>query len=203
MTEKDLDENPPLIKGRTIIQMEVFGHIFKDTYQFLQGSLAKLSKDFKVDHGKLTSFIADGKTLTNTEICFYKYKRGEEGHLSFWDFMNLQNTNPKYWELYKEYCLYDCISLKEIWLLVLKLHDDLLKSIYEVCPEYKQALQLKCQLNQSCTIGGLTEKIINCVNPDTSKLTCFIKSMRPVLDKEMEGWNCCQETKEKRRRRND
>lgn len=95
--------------GLRFAQVEFFGHNLTDSRLHLISSLERLCEDYKIPTPKLTEFCYNGRVLTNKEMCFYKPE------LKFWEFMQLQTTEPLFWSLYTEYCEIDCVSLYQVW----------------------------------------------------------------------------------------
>lgn len=148
----------PTLRGQTIIKLEFGNNIFLDTYCFLIGSLNKLSNDFKVTNKKLTNFVINGKELTNEQLCFYK------PHLTFNEFLNLQHTEPNFFNTYVEYCQFDTIALMEILEKFTTAVNILINKYVEAAPYRKNVLLNHCKLMQSCTIAGHANKILNSLN---------------------------------------
>ena len=146
----------PQMRGNTIIGITYLNNYFKDSYCFLTSSLDELSSSFKVDKSKITSIELRGKTMTSNELCFYRPE------LTFNEFMNLQHTDPEYWELYIKYCMYDCYALKEVWE---KFADCINTMIQRIDPENKK-MMVQCKLIQFMTIGSHSKQILNQTNKD-------------------------------------
>ena len=136
------------LRHMSIINLQLFTHNFKDTYCFLTKSLDQLCSDFKIDNGsgKQTSFVLHGNLLDNKQLCFYKPELGVQ------DFLALENKDTKFWKLYTDYCMYDCISLSLIW-------DQFDSAMTEMITSISSKLLLTCSLNSAITIGGLSKKI--------------------------------------------
>jgi hypothetical protein len=96
------------MRGTTIISINYRGNLFKDSYCFLTNSLAYLLQSFKVEHGKICDIKIGDKTLSSTQLYFYKPE------LTFNEFLDLQNTDIDFWKEYTNYCLYDCLALYEL-----------------------------------------------------------------------------------------
>ena len=138
------------LRGYSLIGMQYKSHLFKDSCCFLTNSLDNLCKSFKVKQAKLTEFLYQGQSLSNKNICFYKPE------LTFQQFMDLQENEPEFWELYVKYCEMDCVSLGEIWTSFKNQYDELINKIFETRPELKRHVQL---MNTN-TIGSLAKKIL-------------------------------------------
>ena len=108
LTEKELLDCEIQMRGITIIGINYRGNLFKDSYCFLTNSLKTLSSSFDVEHGKLTNMMLHEKSITSSQLCFYKPE------LTFQQFLDLQYTDVKFWAEYEKYCLYDCIALFEM-----------------------------------------------------------------------------------------
>lgn len=148
MTEDELLHCDIRYRGTGIISMLFHGHCFKDTCCFMPATLDKLCKDFRVECPKLKEFVYKCKTLSNMELCMYKE------HLTFSEFMDLEQTEPGFWSLYSKYCEYDCKSLIEIWKSFSAQVESCVKAI---SPKLLQT----CTLNACNTIGSLGKKILN------------------------------------------
>ena len=145
------------LRGLSVIGMDFANHSFRDSCCFITNSLENICKSYGVKNGKKTSFELRGQTLTNGNIWAYRPE------LSFDDFMQLEHEEPDYWEQYVDYCIYDCISLSEIWMrfidetngLIAKINSNLLRS---------------CSVQSALTIGSLSKKIVDKLNKDKK---CF------------------------------
>jgi len=135
------------MRGTTIISINYRGNLFKDSYCFLTNSLAYLSESFQIEHGKICDITIGDKTLSSTQLCFYKPE------LTFNEFLDLQNTDVDFWKEYTNYCVYDCLALYEIWN---KFTDCVNKLVGSISPY----LLGKCPLMASPTIGSHSKKII-------------------------------------------
>lgn len=109
MTENEILLNNIFHKGLSILKIEFNGHQFIDSCRHLMSSLDGLCKSYKVDVAKLNEVVVNGKTISTSQLCFYKPE------LTFSEFMNLRNTEPEFWNVYNEYCKIDCISLSQVW----------------------------------------------------------------------------------------
>ena len=167
----------PSLRGSTIIDLQFGGHSFKDTCCFMPTSLSKLSKSYQVKTPKLTSFIVDGRELSNEQMCFFEPKR------TFKQFMALQTENPIFWKLYTDYCLVDCIALAEIWEKFSANCNRIVDILCEIAPYAVKSLRTKCNINQACTIGSLAMKIQDALNPNTS---FAMKKMLAFIDNDQE-----------------
>lgn len=158
LTEQEQLLTETQLRGYSIIGMQYKSHLFKDSCCFLTASLDDLCKAFKVKQAKLTEFMYQGKTLTNKNICFYKPE------LSFWKFMELQHKESEFWNLYTEYCLYDCIGLMSVW----SSFRDQINGLTDIMFQYKPELKAKVELMTTNTIGSLSKKILEntCLEKD-------------------------------------
>ena len=134
-------------RGLSVIGIQMFSHLFKDSCCFLTNSLNNLCKNFKVETSKITSFELDGCTISNEQLCFYKPE------LDVKEFIALQIREPKFWKLYLEYCYADCSSLLEIWQKFTGCADDLIGKM-------NSNLLAKCRVNSCNTIGSHAKKIL-------------------------------------------
>ena len=91
MSAWQIEQSRIITRGLSLININYCSHCFRDSCCFLTSSLDKLCKDYKVKNSKRTEFLLRGKTLTSTNLCFYKPE------LDFDEFMNLQITEPDYW----------------------------------------------------------------------------------------------------------
>ena len=91
------------LRGTSIIGMNFFNHEFIDSCCHLLNSLDNLCKSYKVATPKLKTF-----KYTNEQLCFYK------PNLHFNEFMDLKEKEPEFWEIYTNYCMYDCVSLEQV-----------------------------------------------------------------------------------------
>lgn len=157
LTTKELMECDIGFRGTTIISINYRGNSFRDSCCFLTDSLSNLSKSFKVEEGKITTFNLHGKTITSSQLCFYRPE------LKFNEFLDLQNTDPDFWELYEKYCLYDCIALYQIWEKFQECINGLISNI-------SPSLLAVCPLMGSTTIGSHSKKIIVEINKSNKKV---------------------------------
>ena len=147
LTETELLHTDINLRGYTVIGMNYLDHTFRDPMCFLVGSLSKLCKSFQVRTPKLTEFEIGGRTLTNENLCFYKPE------LSFNEFMELEQKDTEFWKIYVEYCEFDCISLRELWISFTSTTNYL---IHKMNPLISRA----CSVNGCKTVGSLAKKII-------------------------------------------
>lgn len=157
--EKITDIDKVQFRGLSVIGVQLFSHLFKDSCCFLTNSLNNLCKNFKVETSKITSFELDGKTISNEQLCFYKPE------LDVKEFLELQNKEPEYWKLYEEYCYADCSSLLQIWQKFTGCADDLIGKM-------NSRLLAKCRVNSCNTIGSHAKKILtNMIGGNYNKKT--------------------------------
>ena len=164
LTSAELLECEMHFRATTIISINYRGHLFKDSACFLTDSLKNLSKSFKVTDGKITKFNIHGSEITSEQLCFYQPKLG------FDSFIDLQNTDKDFWQLYEKYCLYDCIALFQIW----EKFSECVNSMIEKVSPY---LLSKCPLMASTTIGSHSKKIIVEVNKYSGKINKYKEDM--------------------------
>ena len=160
MTEDEVNECEISLRGTSIIGITFRNHKFKDSYCFLTSSLSKLSDNYKIEHGKITSVLLHSVNISSSNLCFYK------DHLKFNEFMSLQKTDVEFWELYEKYCIYDSIALYEIWEQFTKLINGMIESI-------NPYILKSCPLSGSMTIGGHSKKILNDINKFKGKSNCY------------------------------
>lgn len=158
------------LRGYSIIGLQYKSHLFKDSCCFLTASLDSLCNAFKVKQAKLTEFTYNDEKLTNKNICFYK------PHLTFDEFMSLQKNEPEFWNLYEEYCMYDCIGLMNVW----SSFKEQITGLTDIIFKYKPELKAKVDLMGTNTIGSLSKKILenSCLVSSQGKngKTCYVKS---------------------------
>ena len=163
-------------RGIALIKMDYNDTIFLDTCCFLTNSLSNLCKSFKVEVSKKTEFEYNGEIMTNEQLCFYKPE------LSVKEFMELRESEPEFWKLYNEYCLYDCISLQQIWDKFKTSYRDICNKISPPSNKPNKNGRLptdgwvyrNCQLTSASTIGGLAKKIVNCLNEENSNYKKYL-----------------------------
>jgi hypothetical protein len=151
MTDDEVNECDISLRGTSIIGIKFRNHCFKDSFCFLTASLSKLSNNYQVEHGKISSLTLHGNLISSSNLCFYK------DTLTFNQFMNLRQNDVEFWTQYEKYCLYDSIALYEIWQQFNKLINGMIESIN---PYILRA----CPLDGSMTIGGHSKKILNEIN---------------------------------------
>jgi DNA polymerase type B, organellar and viral len=166
LTDKEILECDIHMRGTTVIGINYRGNLFKDSCCFITDSLSNISDSYKIEHGKITEMEIHGKTITSSQLCFYKPE------LSFESFMNLKNDDTEFWNQYVKYCLYDCIALYEIWTKFTECVNSL---IYKISPFLLQ----KCPLMASSTIGSHSKKII----VETNKFKGITSSYKLGLEK--------------------
>lgn len=161
MSEVEQYQTEYQFRGYSIIGLQFCSHLFKDSYCFMTNSLKTLCDSFKIDEKlrKKDKFMYDGKEMTNEQLCFYK------PNLKIKQFLKLKENEPKFWSLYKEYCLYDCISLFHIWTSFQEATKKLIGTI-------DGRLLQNCGINSCNTIGSLAMKITRKINafPENKKL---------------------------------
>lgn len=158
LTEQELLDCDIKMRGTTLIGINYRGNLFKDSYCFLTNSLESLSTSFGVEHGKITTIQLHGKSLTSSQLCFYKPE------LSFQQFLDLQHSDKAFWTEYEKYCLYDCIALAEIW-------DIFTNNINYLVEQINPYLLRSCPLMSSNTIGSHSKKILVELNKIKGKIS--------------------------------
>ena len=143
----ELLDSEPFFRGLGIISLNFRGNIFKDSCCFLTDKLSNLSKSFQVTEGKMEKMILHEEEISSEQLCFYKPK------LSFNQFLELQNQDPEFWELYERYCMRDCIALYQIWTKFV----DNINVLMETINPY---LLKTCPVINSMTIGSHSKKIL-------------------------------------------
>lgn len=157
LTSKELLECDLHFRGTTIISINYRGHLFKDSCCFLTDKLSNLSKSFKINDGKIVEMILHDKQITSEQLCFYR------NELTFTQFLELEETDKEFWEMYLKYCLYDCISLFQIWEKFTICVNNLIEKI-------NPYLLSKCPLMSSTTIGSHSKKILTEINKFKGKI---------------------------------
>lgn len=154
-TSLEVKDSKPQLRGITVIGLNYRGNLFKDTCCFLTGKLSNLSRDYKVEHGKITDDIdLRGEKMTSSQLIFYRPE------LSFNDFLDLQNTDPEFWALYDNYCMYDCIALSEVWEKFAKCVNHLLEELIPAVGDNPPVLFKTCYLMKFNTIGSHSKQIL-------------------------------------------
>jgi hypothetical protein len=164
LTSKELLECDMHFRGTTIISINYRGHSFKDSACFLTDSLKNLCKSFKINDGKITKFNLHGEEITSEQLCFYR------NELTFDAFMDLQNTDKEFWELYDKYCLYDCIALFQIW-------EKFTVCVNTLIEKINPYLLSNCRLTSSTTIGSHSKKIIVEINKYNGKINKYKRQL--------------------------
>ena len=166
--ENDIEQSNTQLRGTSIIGMQYKGHQFKDSCCFLTDSLKNLCDGYLVTeeekkYAKITNVKLGNKTISNTQLCFYKPK------LKFWEFMDLEINEPEFWKEYVRYCEYDCESLFLVWE---KFKEQVNQIIMEMGKRKGCGKKLigKVGFNKINTIGSLSKKLIEFVNTDKSLL---------------------------------
>jgi hypothetical protein len=150
MTEQEKLMTDTQLRGYSVIGMQYKSHLFKDSCCFLTNSLETLCDNFKVKEGKLVEFMYNGNKMSNKNICFYKPE------LSLKEFMKLKESEPEFWSMYTEYCVYDCIGLKNVWISF----RSQLQTLTDEMFKYKPELKAKVELMGTNTIGSLAKKML-------------------------------------------
>lgn len=158
LTTEETLETDIQLRGKSIIGLQYHNNLFKDSCCFLTNSLKNLCEAYRIKDKKITSFEYNDRTLTNENICFYKPE------LSFEEFLELKNKEPEFWNHYLEYCLYDCISLSQIW-------KEFTKKLNIIIGKMDKKLLKKCNISSCNTIGSLSIKIMkNLIDKKQKKL---------------------------------
>ena len=188
-SQNDIEQSDTRIRGTSIIGFEYKGHAFRDSCCFLTDSLKNLCDGYlttpeEKQYAKLCNIKLGDVTLTNEQLCFYK------PDLTFWEFMDLQNTDPQFWKEYEKYCEYDCESLFLVWE---KFKDQIEKIIVEMAKRKGCGKNLiaKVGFNKVNTIGSLAKKLIELVNKDRGlkHLAKYKKLLNQFIDDDEEKYN--------------
>lgn len=169
MTPKELRDSEPHFRGTTIISLNYRGNLFKDSCCFLTETLEKLSAQFKINDGKIVTMNLHGKDITSGQLCFYKPE------LTFQQFLDLQQTDTEFWKLYDKYCLYDCISLFQIW-------EKFTVCINGLIAKINPFLLRLCPLMASMTIGSHSKKILVEMNKVKGKINYYKQHLEAFID---------------------
>jgi hypothetical protein len=168
MTSQEILDSDLQMRGTTVIGINYKGNSFRDSYCFMNFSLKKLCENFKIGDSKLTTFNINGVELTNEQLCFYKPE------LTFNSFMNLKHNEPTFWVEYEKYCLYDCISLFQIW-------EKFQGSVNELISNISPTLLSRCPLMASTTIGSHAKKILeSCVSKGKKEMLLEFLSLKQI-----------------------
>lgn len=153
LKDVELTQSNIQLRGTSIISLELYDHVFKDSCCFLTSSLNDLCKDFQIEDAKIVEMDIHGEKITNTELCFYKPQ------LNVNEFLQLQYTDREYWVEYEKYCIMDCLSLFKIWEMF---NDNVDTMIRDISPK----LLKKCRIRGSntLTIGSFSKKLLEETN---------------------------------------
>jgi hypothetical protein len=163
-TSVELLDSEPFFRGLGIISLNFRGNIFKDSCCFLTDKLSNLSKSFQVAEGKMEKMLLHDAEITSEQLCFYKPK------LTFNQFLELQNQDPEFWELYERYCMRDCVALYQIWT---KFVDNINVLMERINP----FLLKTCPVNSSMTIGSHSKTILVEINSFKGSLNTGLKNL--------------------------
>ncbi len=92
-----------------------------------------------------------GVEVSNTELCFYRPE------LDAADFLELQHSDPEFWELYVMYCEYDCESLKNVW-------EKFESETNAAIGEMGEWVLGHVKVNSCSTVGSLAKKVLDATN---------------------------------------
>lgn len=151
LTLQETEESLVQLRGTAVIDMTLFNHTFKDSCCFIVNSLKNICKSYGVEKCKQTTFVLNGETITNEQLCFYRPE------LTFKQFLNLQNDEPEYWKLYTDYCMIDCEALCEVW-------DKFREQTNKLIEKMGPFLLATCRVESTATIGSLAKKIVDGLN---------------------------------------
>jgi hypothetical protein len=151
MSETEQLQTEYQLRGYSVIGLQFCSHLFKDSCCFLLSSLKNLCDSFKTTIQKKSSFQYNGKKMNNEQLCFYKPE------LEFNDFLNLRDEEPKFWKLYTDYCMYDCLSLMEVW-------EKFSTETNKLISNMDNRLLKNCNISACNTIGSLAMKLVKNIN---------------------------------------
>jgi len=166
----------PQFRGKALIGLQYLSNLFRDPNMHMTGSLSKLCESFNVEQKKLKTFELNGITLTNENLCFYK------PHLSFWEFMDLQNTEPEYWSLYTNYCIHDCIALSQLWAKYCT-------QVNSVIEKMNPKLLSKCSVECMNTIASISLKLVTNLNVMTDESKSKWELHKNFIDNDREKYD--------------
>lgn len=188
-TSKVNDVINPVFRGFSVIGMEMYSHLFRDSCCFLTASLSGLCKSFKVGDCKIKTFDLHGETITNEQLCFYKPE------LNVKKFLRLEVEDPMFWREYVRYCKADCTSLMRIWDIYTANVDKLVEKMHP-------SLLRRCSVNSCLTIASHAKKLFtNIVGGNWSDNNCpawnynssYKKYVNFLRDPEHERKRLCDE----------
>ena len=157
-------------KGR-LLTFKYLNVQFKDTCQFIAGSLIKLCSDFQIPENlkKRQTFIIPeelakkhnlpSNTLNGQQL--WGFKSPELNPSEFYD-MLLEHDNSPITDQYIQYCLYDCLSLSAIWT---KFHDSMMDLFPQADGVRLDGTSKNSHKNSQATTGPLREH--------SSRTDCF------------------------------
>jgi hypothetical protein len=136
-------------RGTSILSITFAGHEMHDSCTHLLDSLDNLCKSFgiKTEDAKQTSFVVNGSTLTSMQLCFYKPE------LSAREFVQLQVSEPEFWEVYVTYCHRDCSSTRLVWEMYKSTSRIMFRSMHP-------SLERKVSVNTTTTIAGAGKRLL-------------------------------------------
>ena len=140
LNDDELKASDIQIRGYSILSFKLTNHSFSDLSNFLTKSLAANCASYKVKDSKIT----ETKYGSSEKLCFYKE------HLGFDEFMNLEATEPDYWETYTEYCIRDSLALFELWQIFRETTNKIVEKDMKI---FTQSVEF------SPTIGSFSKKV--------------------------------------------
>lgn len=156
--------------GFSIISLNYAGHVFRDTYKFLTGSLSSICEAFlpdKPDLWKQTNvsffdpFSNKEIALTTTQLCFYQPDADFDAFLDLLD-------DPRFHEFteaYNAYCAQDVVALFEVWTRYNTAVNLMLDGLQAAVPATRRdGLMSKGRLAQAITMGNHHMTILSKMN---------------------------------------
>lgn len=154
-------------RGKAILSVEYLGHCFRDSFALLSSSLASLCDAFNVGaQSKLTTIKYNNKVYKSSEFCFYK------PHLNPSQFYELKDKEPKFWNLYNEYCKMDTVSL-------LKILQVTYTTLRTICVALHNGGKTVVSARNKITTAGLAKSLF--LNTH-SKFSNILSSLKKVID---------------------
>lgn len=142
-----------ITKGTRILNFKFLNHTFKGTENFLEGSLAKLCSSFKIKDSKIKTITIQGKEWNTMDICLMNPRMNPQEFVAA---LNHPDSH-EFKDAYITYCMFDCISLMQVWQLFKKTMLD------KVVPVAKYPF-LSNVFERACTLPGLAMKMFKAIH---------------------------------------
>lgn len=181
-SENDVFESNIQLRGTAIIGLQYKSHLFKDSCCFLTNSLKNLCKGYLVtdeekQYAKIENLSLHGEVISNTELCFYK------PDLDFGEFLQLEKSDPEFWEQYVKYCEYDCFALAHVW--------EKFMSQMKLCiSKMGNFVTARVSVMSVNTIGSLAKKCIEVCNgcADGLKASTYMTDYKRFIGSDFEKY---------------